>query len=126
MRLFAHRRLEKYRIKTGRLASDETFGNNGAFFIPLKGDTLAVIVSDQDGWDHVSVSLQKRCPSWNEMCFVKDLFFDPEEAVMQLHPPASTYINCHEYRLHLWRPQEKRIPMPPTYMVGPMANKQTV
>ena len=79
MRLFAHRRVEQYRIKTGRLASDASFGNNGAFVIPLKGDTLTVIVSDQDGWDHVSVSLQKRCPSWNEMCFIKDLFFDPEE-----------------------------------------------
>jgi hypothetical protein len=101
------------------MRSDSSLGNNGAFLIPHKGETLCVVVSDQGGWDHVSVSLERRCPSWAEMCFVKSLWFDPEEAVMQLHPPASDYVNYHRYCLHLWRPQDAGIPLPPSWMVGP-------
>lgn len=111
--------LKAYRVRTGQLASDDRFGNNGAFMVPYKRETLAVIVSDQDGWDHVSVSLKERCPSWGEMCFVKDQFFEPEEAVMQVHPPRSDYVNYYPTCLHLWRPHNKRIPLPPSWMVGP-------
>lgn len=52
------------------------------------------------------------------MCFIKDLFFGPNECVMQLHPPKSEYINNHPYCLHLWRPQNIEIPRPPQIMVG--------
>ena len=31
---------------------------------------LAVIASDGDGWDHVSVSHRARCPKWDEMEYV--------------------------------------------------------
>lgn len=81
--------------------------NTGAYL--LKGgvwrEPLRIIASDGGGWDHVSVSTPRRCPTWDEMAAVKDLFFAPEEAVMQLHPPKSDYINLHPYCLHLWRPQ---------------------
>ena len=67
------------------------YGDDYGFFVingPC-GQPLAVIANaaDADGWDHVSISLKNRCPNWTEMCFVKDLFFEPEETVMQLHPP---------------------------------------
>lgn len=78
---------------------------------------LKVICSWGMGWDHVSVSLESRCPSWAEMCWVKDLFFKPEECVVQYHPPESTYKHLHPYCLHLWRPQGAEIPMPSTEMV---------
>lgn len=128
----AHRTLRNYRIRTGQLASTDGCGNSGAFFLPIHSagsrirlleacgkhtDILAVIMSDEGGWDHVSVSLQKRTPSWAEMCFVKDLIFEPEETVMQLHPPKSTYVNHHDHCLHLWRPHNRSIPMPPIIMV---------
>jgi hypothetical protein len=45
------------------------------------------------GWDHVSVSLPNRCPNWQEMCFIKDVFFDAHECAMQLHPPKSENVN---------------------------------
>ena len=120
MKPFAYRQIEHHRVTRGALASDSTFGNNGCFMLPYKGETFCVIASDGDGWDHVSVSLRSRCPTWAEMCFVKALFFDPEETVMQLHPPKSQYVNMHKYCLHLWRPQNSRIPAPPTYMIGPL------
>lgn len=132
----AHKPLEPYRIKnTGQWSSDESFGNNGAFILPLLKAAdgtavlsrdrktchclLRVVVSDGRDWDHISVSLETRCPSWAEMCFVKDLFFEPHEVAMQLHPAKADYVNHHPYCLHLWRPQAKRIPLPPSIFVGP-------
>ncbi len=128
----AHKRIERFRIREGRLASDERYGNNGAFMLPVpdkgglalqetyhKARVLGVVVSDGEGWDHVSVSLQNRCPTWDEMCFIKELFFEPHEVAMQLHPAKADYVNHHPYCLHLWRPQDKRIPLPPVEFVGP-------
>lgn len=97
-------------------------GYNGCFGFNFRGAPLRVICSDQLGWEHVSVSHGKRCPTWEEMCFIKDLFFDDEEVVMQLHPRKHEYVNCHPFCLHLWRPTAEnpgRIPEPPSIMVGP-------
>ena len=96
-------------------------GNNGCFVIPYpkSAKNLTVICSDGGGWDHVSVSTQSRCPTWEEMCYIKDLFFDEEEVVMQLHPAKSRYKNCHPFCLHLWRPQKENIPLPDDLMVAP-------
>ena len=46
MRNTPNLRAERYRIRTGLLASDVTFGNNGAFLIPQKaGPDLVVLAS---------------------------------------------------------------------------------
>ena len=96
-------------------------GGPGIFRIPARKRSLAygltIIASDGMGWDHVSVSMADRCPRWEEMDMVKNLFFDPEECVMQLHPPRSTAVNLHTYCLHLWRPQFTEIPRPAVIMV---------
>jgi hypothetical protein len=68
-------------------------------------------------WDHVSVSLADRCPTWEEMCFIKELFFERHEPAMQLHP-VKDYVNNHPYCLHLWRPRDAEIPLPFAEMVG--------
>jgi hypothetical protein len=70
-------------------------------------------------WEHVSVSLQNRCPNWLEMEFACRLFWDEEETVMQLHPPRSQWVSHHPYCLHLWRPTDVAIPAPPMALVGP-------
>jgi hypothetical protein len=86
------------------------------------GRQLRIIAADgsDTGWEHVSVSIpdSTKCPSWDEMCLVKDLFWDAEEAVMQLHPPKSDYVNNHAGCLHLWRPVLTAIPLPDSIMVG--------
>ena len=51
------------------------------------------------------------------MAFVKDLFWAETETVVQLHPPASRYVNQHPYCLHLWRHREILFPLPPTILV---------
>jgi hypothetical protein len=115
---------ERCRIRTGPMASDATYGNNGAFFVPgpgargLSGPRMTVIASDGMGWEHVSASLPNRCPTWDEMCHIKGIFWDDTDCVVQFHPPRSEYVNNHPYCLHLWRPTEAVIPMPPSLMVG--------
>lgn len=114
--------VEKYRIRSGPMGSDARYGNNGVFIFPSPfRSTLKTIVSDELGWEHVSVSVhrQKRTPTWEEMCFVKDLFWQEDECVIQYHPPRDDYVNCHPYVLHLWRPIAATFPRPPHTMVGP-------
>ena len=106
--------LNKYRVPLmGQMGNEGC----GAFIIPYRSYELNVIASDGEGWDHVSVSLKNRCPNWEEMSYIKNLFFDEQECVMQLHPPKSDYINVHPYCLHLWKPQTSELPRPPKYMV---------
>ena len=72
----------------------------GWFMIPMKQKapfgngltrvftvTFAVQADAQTDWEHVSVSLPDRCPTWEEMCFIKDLFWNSDECVVQYHPP---------------------------------------
>lgn len=112
----------QYRIREGYMSSDDSYGNNGAFIVPFKSPhtmLLSVIASDGEGWEHVSVSLKSRCPTWAEMSYIKDLFWDDEDMVLQYHPPKSAYVNCHPNCLHLWRPIGVTIPCPPSYLIGP-------
>lgn len=113
---------DRYRVRKGAFGSDETFGNNGAFFVPnphaRNGPPLKIIASDGEGWEHVSVRLPNRCPTWEEMSTVKRLFWGGEDCVLQYHPPESEYVNNHPFCLHLWRPVGVAIPLPPSLMVG--------
>jgi hypothetical protein len=110
---------EKFRIRAGRIGSDASFGNSGAFEVKLRhGQTVYVIASDGAGWEHVSVSRKDRCPTWDEMSQVKALFWGDEDCVVQYHPPRSEYVNNHPYCLHLWRPIGADLPMPDSILVG--------
>ena len=104
----------------GPLCSDSSYGNNGAFMVPyaITRVTMKCIASDGLGWEHVSVSLVKRCPTWEEMSFIKGLFWDDEDLVVQYHPPRSEYVNNYPFCLHLWRPTDAEMPMPASLLVG--------
>jgi hypothetical protein len=129
MRKFYGPKLEEGRIRDGEYGSGP--GNPcGAFRITgprgggPRGGWLVIIADNgrgliMPGWEHVSVSLKNRTPNWQEMCFVKDLFWLPEECVVQYHPPRTIYVNCHPNCLHLWRPLQEQMPMPPAILVGP-------
>jgi len=110
----------QYRVRNHKyLGSEDSIGNCGAFNIPFESRELFVIANDGEfaGWEHVSVSTNGRCPNWKEMCFVKSLFWDDEDCVIQYHPPKSTYVNDHKFVLHMWRPTREQIPMPPLILV---------
>jgi len=113
-------RLEEYRILHGRYASPPN-AHYGAFDMPAPyGSRLLILASDDAliGWEHVSVSTQRRIPNWMEMSFVKDLFWGPEECVVQFHPPHSQYVNNYSKCLHLWRYTGGDFPTPPAWTVG--------
>lgn len=123
-------RIERYRLTADKasrmsipavLSSSESSGNNGAFIVPCPGaSSMFAIVSDKAGWEHVSVSpyRAKRTPTWEEMCFIKNLFWGKEETVVQYHPAEENYVNMHEFCLHMWRPTQAIMPVPPPILVG--------
>lgn len=106
------KQLDAYRVPYGGYMGDS---RNGCLHgVPLpSGPRCVIIFSNGGGWDHVSVSMPDRCPTWDEMAWIKQQFFYPEECVVQYHPPESTYKNVHPYCLHLWRWQHGDFPMPP-------------
>lgn len=116
-------------LKTPRLQIMESGHDGGRGFAYLlrskRNRPAGIVFSWGGGWDHVSVSFTNRCPTWEEMCEVKDMFFSPDEVCFQLHPMQQDYVNMHPYCLHIWRYQEGKPPLPPAWMVGPKHN-QTV
>lgn len=124
MRDKVHLRLVNGRIRDGYYGSTDSFWLTGAFLIQGPcGGKLTILANtgseDSKGWEHVSVSLKHRTPNWQEMCFVKDLFWAEDECVVQFHPPKSEYVNHHPNCLHLWRHITDTFPMPPSMLVGP-------
>ena len=99
-------------------------GGPGPFMIRLdegRGD-ICIIAATGEGWEHVSCHIKmpdgtSRIPSWMEMCLVKNIFWEPEDCVIQYHPPRSQYVNISDYTLHLWRPIGQTIPLPPKILV---------
>jgi len=107
---------EIHRVLDGPLASDASYGNNGAFeFVATETALVLCIASDGKGWEHVSVTLPHRPyrePRWHEMCAVKRMFWSEEDCVVQFHPPASSYVDVHPNCLHLWRKIDFEFPLP--------------
>ena len=129
MRMVLHPALGRHRIRVGPLASDDRCGACGSFLLPgPAGMTLKVVASDGSewpfdppAWEHVSVSTARRCPTWAEMEWVRDLFWSEDETVILLSVPRAEHLNCHPYCLHMWRPIGVEIPRPPALTVGPPA-----
>lgn len=91
----------------------------GAFEFKQGKARLRVIATAGDDWEHVSVSLEKRCPTWEEMAWIGRKFFGPDAYAMQLMVPVTEHISHHPYCLHWWRPVGVEIPVPPHWMVAP-------
>lgn len=113
------RSIEEIR-NSGKLVIDHLCVDGGMGFIKIGRWKGSVIWSYGGGWEHVSVCpLKKRItPSWNDMCQLKDIFFSEDECVVQYHPPKSEYVNMVPNCLHLWKPLEESLPLPPSIMVG--------
>ena len=104
---------------------------NGCFLIMLPtGRTAYTIVSRDLGWEHVSVSIRVNVgmmhplPSWEEMCYVKDQFWDKDDWAAQYHPAEKEYVNHHPFCLHLFRPMDGIMPTPPSILIGPDSSKK--
>ena len=77
------------------------------------------------GFEHLSVSTPIKTPTWDQMCFMKDIFWKDDEVCMQIHPKKENYVNNMQYCLHIWRPIDKEIPTPPNIMVGFRKGKES-
>lgn len=124
MRNTPNLRIEKYRLPHPVLGDSAPGANWGYFEINTLRGTLRILCddgeeADSEGWEHVSVSLSNRTPTWNEMALVKDLFWKEEECVIQFHPPESVYVRHHPHVLHLWRHKKHSHPLPPQRLIGP-------
>jgi len=112
----------------------------GMFMIPTAVKHVFILCLATPGdpfvpWEHVSVSLKRkhngsitpipRCPTWEEMCKVKDLFWDGTDTVVQFHPPESEYVSQHHYCLHLWRKVGENFETPPSIAVGTQIGQNT-
>jgi hypothetical protein len=99
-------------------------GNNGAFRLasPEPGWRLLIMASDGEGWEHVSVHAarqdgRQRTPTWKEMAFVKQQFWDADDVVIQFYPREADYVNVHPHTLHWWRPIGVTLPTPQRLLV---------
>lgn len=121
--------IELARLTTGVLGSEPHSGPNGCFAVAgPRGNVLRIIATDgedktSDGWEHVSVSLMTRTPLWEEMAWVKDMFFEEDETVIQFHPAKRDYVNCHPFCLHMWRHRDGHT-LPPSILVGPKTTER--
>lgn len=118
------RHLNRYRERHPAFGISKADSMYGYFVIPNNGEPLRVISSGDKGddpsntWEHVSVSLANRCPTWDEMSLVKDLFLDGFETVIQFHPTKVAYVNVHPYCLHLWKKSGHVHELPPQWMLA--------
>ncbi len=108
---------EIYRRPSWMDATDMGDRGNGCLVLPSR--QMAIVFSNGEGWEHVSVSIKDRCPTWDEMEDVKRRFWQDTDTVMQLHVPPKEHRNCHPFCLHLWRPLNTEIPRPPGIFVAP-------
>lgn len=109
-------------LKSGQIYSNSLVHSADGIkgYICIERVDMTFVASWGGGWDHVSVAPLKRkvVPTWEMMCKVKDIFFKPNEAVIQIHPPEDQYVNNKVNCLHLWRANDKEMLLPPSFMVG--------
>ena len=95
-------------MESGKIWDTVMFGKlvGGLIKLPDCGTCSVMFGENEDGWEHVSVSPKHKykIPTWGDMCTLKDIFFDDEEEVYQIHPKKSQYVNLSENCLHLWKP----------------------
>lgn len=126
--------VETARMTDGPMATRPHAGQYGCFVLPspepgwmlmtIADDGTHAEVPESIGWEHVSVHARQhgkmRTPTWKEMAYVKGLFWDDDDTVVQYHPARAVYVNHHPHVLHLWRHREHPFPIPPASLVGPV------
>jgi hypothetical protein len=107
-------------MKSGRFSQVERSVDGFRAIIGMPGWSGSVVCSTGCGWEHVSVAPFKRryVPGWDDMCKLKELFWNDDEAVIQIHPPKEEYVNNLQNCLHLWRCTYKEMVLPPSILVG--------
>ena len=71
-----------------------SFGiRTGIMKLPTGVECSVVAGDNEEGYEHVSIELRaRRLPTWEEMCYVKDVFWTEDEEVVQIHPKKDVYV----------------------------------
>lgn len=119
--------VECCRVKQGVAASTHENGNDGCFLLPglrrargEKREELIVFSEVGRGWEHVSVSVLRkpRHPTWEEMYYVRDMFWPRDEPVLQFYTTKSDSLS-----LHLWRAMDQELRLPDPLLPGEKENE---
>lgn len=91
--------IEKITAYGFRVISSDGSGGMGIMRVaPFDKTTVVWTFVDK----HVSVAPHSHIPNWDDMCKIKDLFYNDEDEVWQCHPKKSEYVNIVKNCLHLW------------------------
>ena len=109
--------LKRFQIKGSRVNQIYPLTEHSGAF---RGYIASVDEGGGEAWEHVSVCRphSDKLPTWEEMCAIKDMFFEPEEECVQFHPKKSSYVNIAQNCLHIWRPVDGAL-----YMKSPYKEK---
>lgn len=114
--------LEPHRLRKGEYGTNtgDTFG---FFLFTDKNRQIRAMAVDgkETGFEHVSVSVKylnakgnavDTMPTWEDMCRMKRLFWEPTEWCVQYHPAEADYVNMKDNVLHIWRYVSEEFPTP--------------
>lgn len=80
--------------------------HNGFFFMDILGRNFYIGASvSSNGLQHISVSAPGKgriVPTYEEICEIRNKFFEPSEQVIHFFDVDSKDINLNEKCLHLW------------------------
>ncbi len=96
---------ERYRAKHPLDFKHKKGDPFGWFMIPSNKDGRMIAVqadATHNEWEHISCSMRNRCPTWEEMCYLKNLFWDESQIAVQFHPAKEDYVNVAKFCLHIW------------------------
>ena len=102
-----------------KISIKRTSADGGSGDVSVNGIKCSLVFSWGGGWEHVSIMPydSRITPSWDDMCKLKNMFWKEDEAVVQIHPRKQDYVNRAKNCLHLWKPIEQELPLPPKLYV---------
>jgi len=124
--------LEPFRVTEGEGATTSEAGMSGNFSFKLKDAIVQVSFAGDEieGWEHaIAVCFDKpqsniisrltstkepepRCPTNEEIMHIKRLFWEDDEAVVEIFPAKGNKTPWHTIARHLWRRTYSDFPMP--------------
>lgn len=77
----------------------------------FKRGALNVLIAQEAGRWHLSISTPTRYPTWDEIADARYALLPDSLEVAMLLPPRAHYVNLHPYCLHLWEIRDEGIPI---------------
>lgn len=91
-------------IRKSGLTIQEMNYTGGSATAEIGGQFCTIIWGrNENGQEHVSMNGKDHTPTWDDMCTLKDLFFNDDEECFQIHPKKTEYVNLAPHCLHIWR-----------------------